>query len=197
MSYYINKNLLILFIILNVIIGSLGGINQTSLRKLIAFSSINNLGWILSALIIRENLWIFYFIIYTFLIRIICFLFYIINLLYINQIYNLNINFYIKISILINFFSLGGLPPFLGFFPKWIIINFLINNNLYLISFVFIIIRLIILFFYVRIIYSSLLFFNFKFKWFKIFIKNKSLIYINYFNFLSLLGIIYRSLFFF
>lgn len=183
--------------ILNVIIGSLGGINQTSLRKLITFSSINNLGWILSALIISENLWLIYFLIYSFLISIICFLFYRINLLYINQIYNFNINFYIKISIIINFFSLGGLPPFLGFFPKWIIINFLINNNLYLISFIFIIISLIILFFYTRIIYSSLLFFNHKFKWFKIFIKNKLIIYINYFNFLSLLGIILRTLFFF
>nr|YP_009048770.1 NADH dehydrogenase subunit 2 [Apodemia mormo]AID52305.1 NADH dehydrogenase subunit 2 [Apodemia mormo] len=197
LSYYMNKNFLIFIMILNVIIGSLGGINQTSLRKLMAFSSINNLGWMLSALMISENLWMLYFSMYSFLISMMCFLFYIMNLFYINQIYNFNINFYIKISILINFFSLGGLPPFLGFFPKWIIINFLMNNELYLISFIFIMMSLIMLFFYTRIMYSSLLFFNYKFKWFKIFVKNKSMIYINYFNFLSLLGMIFSTLFFF
>nr|WAR51451.1 NADH dehydrogenase subunit 2 [Zemeros flegyas] len=196
LSYYMNNNFLIFIMILNVIIGAMGGFNQTSIRKLMAFSSINNLGWMIAALMISENLWMFYMCMYSFLISMMCFLFFILNIYFINQLYNFNMNFYMKISIMINFFSLGGLPPFLGFFPKWIIINFLLNNNYFVITIIFIMMSLVMLFFYIRIMYSSLMFFNFKIKWFNIFIKNKSLIYINFFNLISLLGMILSTLFF-
>nr|YP_008238881.1 NADH dehydrogenase subunit 2 [Abisara fylloides]ADO19983.1 NADH dehydrogenase subunit 2 [Abisara fylloides] len=196
LSYYMNNNFLILIMIFNSIIGSIGGLNQTSLRKLMAFSSINNLGWMLAALMISENLWMFYFYMYSFLSMMMCFLFFTLNIYFINQLFNFNMNFYLKIFIMINFFSLSGLPPFLGFFPKWIIINFLLNNNFFIISFNFIMMSLIMLFFYTRILYSSLMFFNFKMKWFNIFIKNKSLIFINFFNLISLLGMILSTLFF-
>nr|USN94446.1 NADH dehydrogenase subunit 2 [Polyura narcaeus] len=197
LSYYFNMNFLMIIMIFNVLIGSIGGFNQTSIRKLMAFSSINNLGWMMSALMISENLWMLYFMLYSFLISIMCFLFYVLNIFYINQMFNFNINFPIKISIMINFLSLGGLPPFLGFFPKWMIINYLIFNKLYIISFIFIMMSLIMLIFYIRIIYSSFLFFSFKFKWFKIFMKNNSLIMINLLSFISLLGMITSTLFFF
>nr|YP_009045377.1 NADH dehydrogenase subunit 2 [Polyura arja]AHA03728.1 NADH dehydrogenase subunit 2 [Polyura arja] len=197
LSYYFNMNFLMIIMIFNVLIGAIGGFNQTSIRKLMAFSSINNLGWMISALMISENLWMLYFYLYSFLISIMCFLFYMLNIFYINQMFNFNINFSIKLSIMINFLSLGGLPPFLGFFPKWMIINYLIFNKLYIISFIFIMMSLIMLIFYIRIIYSSFLFFSFKFKWFKIFIKNNFLIMINLLSFISLLGMIISTLFFF
>lgn len=196
LSYYFNLNFLYFIIIFNVLIGAIGRFNQSSLRKLISFSSINNLGWIIYSIIISENLWIIYFIFYSIFTFIMCFIFYIINIFFINQLFFFNINFLIKISIIISFLSLGGLPPFIGFFPKWLVINYLLNNNFFIISFIFVISRLILLFVYIRIIYSSLLFFSFKLKWFKIFIKNNFLISIYFFNFISLLGIIIRTLFF-
>nr|YP_588083.1 NADH dehydrogenase subunit 2 [Coreana raphaelis]AAY89302.1 NADH dehydrogenase subunit 2 [Coreana raphaelis] len=197
LSYYMNNKFIIIMTMFNVIIGALGGFNQLSLRKLLAFSSINNLGWLLMSLMISENLWLIYMILYSFMISIMCLLFYMLNIFFLNQLYNFNINFSIKISIMINLFSLGGLPPFIGFFPKWIIINFLLNFNLFIISFIFIMMSLIMLFLYIRIIYSSFMFFNFKMKWFKIFIKNKLIIYMNIFNFISLLGMILSTMFFF
>lgn len=193
LSYYFNKNFIIFIIIINVIVGAIGGLNQTSLRKLMAFSSINNLSWILFAIIIAENLWLFYLFIYSFIIRIICFIFYILNIFYINQLFINNINSLIKINLIINFLSLGGLPPFLGFFPKWIIINFLIKSQIFFLTFIILIITLIILFFYIRIIYSSFIYNYFKNKWIKIFIKNKNFLLINFLSFFSLLGIIFRT----
>nr|YP_009045481.1 NADH dehydrogenase subunit 2 [Tanaecia julii]AHA03832.1 NADH dehydrogenase subunit 2 [Tanaecia julii] len=196
LSYYLNFNYLYFIMIFNVLIGAIGSFNQTSLRKLMAFSSINNLGWMLSAMIISENLWLIYFIFYTIFSFIVCFLFYIINVFFINQLFFFNMNFLMKISIMINFFSLGGLPPFLGFFPKWLVINYLLNNNFFIISFIFVMSSLILLFIYIRIIYSSLMFFSFKLKWFKIFMKNNLLIPIYFFNFISLLGMIISTFFF-
>nr|YP_009538143.1 NADH dehydrogenase subunit 2 [Athyma libnites]AYN60925.1 NADH dehydrogenase subunit 2 [Athyma libnites] len=196
LSYYFNLNFLYFIMIFNVLIGAIGSFNQTSLRKLLAFSSINNLGWMISSMIISENLWLIYFIFYSIFTFIMCLLFYIINTFFISQLFFFNMNFLIKISIMINLFSLGGLPPFLGFFPKWLVINYLMNNNLFIISFIFVMSSLILLFVYIRIIYSSLLFFSFKLKWFKIFIKNNFLIFIYFFNFISLLGMIISTFFF-
>nr|QTZ20369.1 NADH dehydrogenase subunit 2 [Spodoptera dolichos] len=197
MSYYMNNYFINIIIIFNIIIGAIGGLNQTSLRKLMAFSSINNLGWMIMSISISETLWIFYFMLYSFMISIMCFFFYILNMYFINQLFINNMNFLIKINILINFLSLGGLPPFIGFFPKWIIINFLINNNMYLMTFIFIMMSLIMLFFYIRISYSAIMFNYMKNKWFKIYIKNKYFSIINFFSFFSIMGIILSTLFFY
>nr|YP_009333632.1 NADH dehydrogenase subunit 2 [Monema flavescens]AOV94101.1 NADH dehydrogenase subunit 2 [Monema flavescens]ATO90154.1 NADH dehydrogenase subunit 2 [Monema flavescens] len=196
LSYYFNSNFLILILILNSIIGAIGGLNQTSLRKIMAFSSINNLSWMISSLLISENLWIFYFMFYSFLISIMCFLFNNLNMFFINQLYLLNINSMIKFSFLINFLSLGGLPPFIGFFPKWIIINFLMINKMQIIAFILIMMSLIMLFFYIRISFSSLMFNYLKIKWFKIFLKNKNNNFINLITMISIIGMILSTLFF-
>nr|YP_006575952.1 NADH dehydrogenase subunit 2 [Aporia crataegi]AER26664.1 NADH dehydrogenase subunit 2 [Aporia crataegi] len=196
LSYYMNNNFIMIIMILNVIIGAINGFNQTSIRKLLAFSSINNLGWLMASLMISENMWLMYFILYSFMNSILCFLFSMLNIFYINQIMNFNLISFIKISLLINFFSLGGLPPFLGFFPKWIIINFLIYNNMYIISFMFMMSSLIMLFFYIRIIYLSLMLNFFKLKWFKIKIKNNFFLIINFFSLISLSGLIFNTFLF-
>nr|YP_010722461.1 NADH dehydrogenase subunit 2 [Parnassius nomion]WDV10550.1 NADH dehydrogenase subunit 2 [Parnassius jacquemontii tibetanus]WDV10614.1 NADH dehydrogenase subunit 2 [Parnassius epaphus]WDV10640.1 NADH dehydrogenase subunit 2 [Parnassius nomion]WDV10641.1 NADH dehydrogenase subunit 2 [Parnassius epaphus]WDV10654.1 NADH dehydrogenase subunit 2 [Parnassius nomion] len=196
LSYYMNYNFLMFIMIFNVIVGTMGGINQTSLRKLMSFSSINNLGWMLVALMMTENLWIFYLMMYSFLISIMCFFFNMMNIYYINQLFIMNMKFSLKMFLLINFLSLGGLPPFLGFFPKWIIINFLIVNKLFIISFIFIMMSLIMLFFYIRIMYSSIMFNYLKMKWFKNFMKNYLLLIMNTLSMISLLGMIISTFMF-
>nr|YP_009859873.1 NADH dehydrogenase subunit 2 [Ostrinia zealis]QKK36422.1 NADH dehydrogenase subunit 2 [Ostrinia zealis] len=196
LSYSYNNNFLILIIILNSIIGAIGGLNQTSIRKLMTFSSINNLSWMMSAMMISENLWMFYFFMYSFLISILCLLFSMINMFFINQLFFFNINYLIKLSLLINFLSLGGLPPFMGFLPKWIIINFMLNSNLYFLTFILIMMSLILLFFYIRILYSSFMFNYLKLKWIKIKIKNNMFNIMNLLSFFSILGLITSTFFF-
>lgn len=54
-----------------------------------------------------------------------------------------------------NLLSLGGLPPFLGFLPKWLVIQSIsINRQLFLLT-VITIITLITLYFYLRLCYSA------------------------------------------
>jgi len=155
-SYIIINSLIIISIIISVIIGSLGGLNQTSLRKLIAFSSINHLGWIIAAIQLNEIIWLIYFLLYSLLTFNIIFIFNILKISHLNQIFS--IFFYsktIKFFIFLNLLSLGGLPPFLGFFSKWIVIEYIsINNQLFLII-ILTISTLITLYFYLRICYSA------------------------------------------
>nr|YP_010878687.1 NADH dehydrogenase subunit 2 [Rhagastis binoculata]WHE37879.1 NADH dehydrogenase subunit 2 [Rhagastis binoculata] len=196
LSYYLNFNFLYFIIIMNVKIGAIGGLNQTSLRKLMAFSSINNLGWMIFTLLISENLWMFYFLMYSFFISIMFFLFYNLNMFFINQLFINNMNFMIKLNLLINFLSLGGLPPFLGFLPKWITINSLMMNKFYFLTFIMTMSSLITIYFYIRIIYSSFMFNYFKMKWFKIYFKNKLMKFINFFSLISIMGMILSTFLF-
>nr|YP_009473427.1 NADH dehydrogenase subunit 2 [Choristoneura occidentalis biennis]AVI57898.1 NADH dehydrogenase subunit 2 [Choristoneura occidentalis biennis] len=196
LSYYFFDKFLILILILNVIIGAIGGLNQTSLRKLLAFSSINNLGWMLSSITISENLWMFYFMFYSFLNSIMCFLFFLLNVYFINQLFIINLNNMIKLSLMINFLSLGGLPPFIGFFPKWMVINLMLKNKFFIMTFIFIMMSLIMLLYYIRIIYSSLMFNYLKLKWFKIKIKNNYFFFINFLSMISISGMIISTFFY-
>nr|YP_010516244.1 NADH dehydrogenase subunit 2 [Atteva aurea]UXL88404.1 NADH dehydrogenase subunit 2 [Atteva aurea] len=188
-SYFYNMKFLFFIMILNSVIGALGGLNQLSLRKILTFSSINNMGWMLIAIMISENIWLMYFSIYMFLNMNLCIMFYLFNIFYFNQLFFINMKNIIKICIFINFLSLGGLPPFLGFFIKWILINFLIFNNMFILSFIFIMMSLITLFFYIRIVYSSLMFNYIKMKWFKFKMKNYYFIYIFSMSMISIMGL--------
>lgn len=193
LSYYFNIKFLFFIIILSRIIGAIGGLNQISLRKIIAFSSINHIRWIIISIIIREFLWNLYFFIYTLLIIVICIIFFSLNCFFLNQLFFNNINSIIKLFIFLNFLSLGGLPPFLGFFPKWIVINYLIQNNIIFICLIFLISTLITLFFYIRITYSAFIFNYSKLKWYNFYFKNNLFNKINIITFFSLNSLILRT----
>ena len=144
-------------ILLSAIVGAVGGLNQTLLRKIISYSSINHMRWIIASIIIREDLWILYFVLYSLLSITVVLSFVNINIFHINQIHNILKNNNLKKAILsANFLSLGGLPPFIGFIPKWLIIQDIIQNGRIFILIVIVISSLLTLFYYLRIIYISI-----------------------------------------
>nr|UZA61118.1 NADH dehydrogenase subunit 2 [Graptomyza sp.] len=155
-SYLLIKSMLMISIILSILIGSLGGLNQTSLRKLMTFSSINHLGWMLMSMYSNESLWITYFMFYSFLSFNLIFMFNIFKLFHINQLFSLFFNNKnLKFMLFFNLLSLGGLPPFLGFIPKWMTIQYLtMNNQLFMLTFM-IVMTLITLYFYLRLCYTA------------------------------------------
>lgn len=180
--------ILSIIIIFSSLIGGITGLNQINLRKILAYSSINHIGWIIARILNSLLIWFIYFLIYTIItINIIIILKYF-NIFYLKQLFIfINSNKILQLFFLINFFSLGGLPPFLGFFPKWLTINNLIQNYFILIRLFLILSTLITLYFYIRITFSSLILY-----------KNENLLYnkkYNYyfiflFNLISLIGLI-------
>ena len=191
-SYNLNYTFFIFSIIISILIGALGGLNQTSLRKLIAFSSINHLGWILIAIINNEILWIIYFIFYSFLSFSIIFIFNFFKLFHLNQILNFSIlNSIIKFFLFLNLLSLGGLPPFLGFLPKWLIIQNLLLINQYFLLIISICFSLITLFFYLRISFSMLILNYNKNSWIIKNFYNKKNFFFLFLNFISIFGLIF------
>nr|QON98921.1 NADH dehydrogenase subunit 2 [Diabolocatantops pinguis] len=159
LSYCIQLSTFIFTItILSVIIGALGGLNQTSLRQLLAYSSISHLGWMISSLVVSENMWEIYFIIYSLMSLILVLLFKQMNLFFMNQIYTAkNMKTEIKFMMFLSLLSLGGLPPFLGFLPKWIIMQSLVENNLTILVTIMVVLTTITLYYYMRISFSALI----------------------------------------
>nr|QRV62536.1 NADH dehydrogenase subunit 2 [Hydroporus sp. IBE<ESP> AV45] len=197
LSYTMKINWFIyMIIIFSTFIGSIGGLNQTSLRKILAYSSINHIGWMLTSFIINEIIWIIYFLIYSFISLSIILMFNKFNIFMLNQLFMMMNNFYIiKYFMLMNLLSLGGLPPFLGFLPKWIIIQNLSQNNFLLITFM-IMMTLITLFFYMRISYSSLMINNNELNFLMIMNKNNyNNMLINLLSFISIYGMILYTMF--
>nr|QIV24731.1 NADH dehydrogenase subunit 2 [Eurynassa australis] len=144
-------------VIFSSMIGGLLGINQMSLRKVLAYSSINHIGWMVGSMMNSQAIWFSYFIIYTIITINIVVLFHIANIFYLKQLFtSMNQNKNLKFLFIMNFFSLGGLPPFLGFFPKWLTINSLVENDFLALSLILIISTLITLYFYLRMTFSTL-----------------------------------------
>lgn len=175
--YILNIKIFNIFIFISIIIRTLSRLNYYSLKKIISFSSINQLRWIILSINFNKLINI-YILFYFYLIWIIIKLFKFINLNNINQIYNLILkNKFLLIFLFFNIISLAGLPPFLGFFPKIIII---IKINNYLIIFIILIFSIIILFIYLRIIYSIIMLNSLKLNIFKKKNKKKINIYLYY-----------------
>nr|AQP27693.1 NADH dehydrogenase subunit 2 [Microcerotermes crassus] len=167
MSYLIEINVFTLSIILlSTIVGSIGGLNQTSMRKILTYSSINHTGWMLIALTTSENLWLVYFVIYSTLALAVVSAIKLSGTSFINQTMMTNKDATLmKFMMFTSLLSLGGLPPFLGFLPKWIVIQAMIANNMAPLATVVVVTSLITLYYYLKISYSSFVILNTEPKW--------------------------------
>nr|YP_010557027.1 NADH dehydrogenase subunit 2 [Ogcogaster segmentator]UYS92698.1 NADH dehydrogenase subunit 2 [Ogcogaster segmentator] len=194
LSYCMFHKFILFCIILSISIGSIGGFNQTNLRSLMAYSSINHLGWMLSSIFISMNYWLIYFLFYTIISLSIILVFHQLNIFYFNQIFSSLNNFpLMKFVMFCNFLSLGGLPPFTGFLPKWIIIQSLSEkseSNMTLMT-IMVMLTLITLFFYIRITYSAFMIQSTQILWNKMFYSNisKLTMMLNFFSILGLISI--------
>nr|UFZ13722.1 NADH dehydrogenase subunit 2 [Indosialis bannaensis] len=193
-SYCINYYFIMVTVMFCVIIGSFGGINQTSLRKLMTYSSINHLGWMLASLLISSNLFMMYFIFYCFLSISMVIFFMNYKIFHLSQTFTmLNLDPVIKFLIFCNLLSLGGLPPFLGFLPKWLVIQMLVENNMYMLIFLMVSMTLITLYFYIRITYSAFMLMFTELKWINNFFNSYHYILL-FMSFFSIFGLILISL---
>nr|QFP98681.1 NADH dehydrogenase subunit 2 [Reticulitermes periflaviceps] len=167
MSYLIEINVFTSSIILaSTIMGAIGGLNQTSMRKIMTYSSINHTGWMLAALIMGDNLWLTYFMIYSTLVLTVLSAISLSSVSFINQTLLTNKEAVLtKFMMFTSLLSLGGLPPFLGFLPKWIVIQEMIVNKMTPMATIMVITSLITLYYYLKISYSSFMILSEEPKW--------------------------------
>nr|YP_010892711.1 NADH dehydrogenase subunit 2 [Craterocephalus fluviatilis]WJQ22090.1 NADH dehydrogenase subunit 2 [Craterocephalus fluviatilis] len=150
--------LLILLGLASTLVGGWGGLNQTQLRKILAYSSIAHLGWMILVLQFSSSLTLVALLTYlimtfsTFLV------------FKINEATTINAlaTAWTKTPILTSLtplilLSLGGLPPLTGFMPKWFILQELTKQGLGLSATLAALSALLSLYFYLRLSYAMTL----------------------------------------
>jgi NADH-ubiquinone oxidoreductase chain 2 len=181
-GYLWNNNLILISSLLSLLIGTILGLAQSKIKRLLAYSTISHIGFILLALAINSEQSIealmFYIIQYTitnlntFLI-IILFGYIIKNSFKdliqsimvedetgtendINYISELKGQFFLNpvlsITLTICLFSMAGIPPLIGFFSKQFILYSAIQNGYYFMSIIAIIVSIISASYYLKLI---------------------------------------------
>merc|ERR1712187_133098 len=169
--YFIWKPLLIMAGLISIIIGTLMAVRQFKIKRFIAYSSITHMGYILLMLSSFTFIGLQYCILYLFV-----YIFTILNLwgilLIIENNFGSNLDSfsdwggifyterYLGIILLITLLSLGGLPPFSGFFSKYLFFKSLLFSDMYLLALFIVLFSLLSIYYYVKII--KIIFFDSK-----------------------------------
>nr|AAL90597.1 NADH dehydrogenase subunit 2 [Rhampholeon spectrum] len=137
--------------VLSTVIGGWGTINQTQLRKLLAYSSITNLGWTMVIFSTSPHIATLNIIIYMLMLIP---TFTLIKKMSLKTLQDSTTSWttssMANILLTLMLLSLSGLPPFTGFTPKLLIMNELVSHNLTPIAMTMATLSLIGLFFYTR-----------------------------------------------
>nr|AAQ97064.1 NADH dehydrogenase subunit 2 [Vidua fischeri] len=152
----LNSSLLVLMAILSAAVGGWMGLNQTQVRKILAFSSISHLGWMAIIITYYPKLTLINFYLYVVMTTAVF----------------LTLNFMKALSLptlmtawtktpslsamlLLTLLSLAGLPPLTGFLPKWLIIQELTKQDMAPAATIISLLSLLSLFFYLRLAYCT------------------------------------------
>nr|UZY20632.1 NADH dehydrogenase subunit 2 [Hemiculter bleekeri] len=142
----------------STLVGGWGGLNQTQLRKILAYSSIAHMGWMIIVLQYAPQLTLLALGTYIFMTSA---AFLTLKASSATKINTLSM-VWSKSPILTTttalvLLSLGGLPPLTGFMPKWLILQELAKQNLPITATVMALAALLSLYFYLRLCYAMTL----------------------------------------
>nr|AAG00625.2 NADH dehydrogenase subunit 2 [Intellagama lesueurii] len=153
-SNHIQSNITLPVGLLSILVGGWGGINQTQLRKMMAYSSIAHLGWTMTAISITPNIALLNILIYM----------------------TISTPFFLLLTttssktlqamtttwshspaaatlLMLLLLSMAGLPPLTGFTPKLLILDKLVAHKLTPIATTLALLSLLSLIFYLRTAY--------------------------------------------
>nr|AFN70628.1 NADH dehydrogenase subunit 2 [Dicrurus leucophaeus] len=155
-SQSLNPTLLTALAILSAAIGGWMGLNQTQIRKILAYSSISHLGWMAIILVYNPKLTLLNFYLYALMTSTV---FLTLNSMKALKLSTLMTSWTKMPSLsaisLLTLMSLAGLPPLTGFLPKWLIIQELTMQEMAPTAMIISLLSLLGLFFYLRLAYCA------------------------------------------
>nr|AAY53661.1 NADH dehydrogenase subunit 2 [Gypohierax angolensis] len=155
-SHTLNPTLLTTMAVASVALGGWMGLNQTQIRKILAFSSIAHLGWMAAIIAYNPKLALLAFYLYILITTAV--------FLTLNSTKTLKLATMmtswtksptLNATLMLVLLSLAGLPPLTGFLPKWLIIQELTKQEMTTTATIIATLSLLGLFFYLRLAYHS------------------------------------------
>nr|AUW54344.1 NADH dehydrogenase subunit 2 [Semotilus atromaculatus]AUW54357.1 NADH dehydrogenase subunit 2 [Semotilus atromaculatus] len=144
--------------LMSTLIGGWGGLNQTQLRKVLAYSSIAHMGWMVIVLQYAPQLTLLALLTYILMTSA---AFITLKVSSATKISSLAITWskspLLTATTTLVLLSLGGLPPLTGFMPKWLILQELTKQALPLPATIMAFAALLSLYFYLRLCYAMAL----------------------------------------
>nr|ACB58975.1 NADH dehydrogenase subunit 2 [Actitis hypoleucos] len=155
-SHSLNPALLTFMAIASTGLGGWMGLNQTQIRKILAFSSISHLGWMTIIIIYNPKLTLLTFYLYSLMTATV---FLTLNTTKALKLSTMMISWtktpILNATMMLTLLSLAGLPPLTGFLPKWLIIQELTKQEMTSAATIITMLSLLGLFFYLRLAYYS------------------------------------------
>nr|ACL82523.1 NADH dehydrogenase subunit 2 [Yuhina diademata] len=152
----LNPTLLACMAVLSTALGGWMGLNQTQIRKILAFSSISHLGWMAIIISYNPKLTLLNFYLYVLMTTTV--------FLTLNSTKTLKLSTLmttwtkapsLNAMLFLTLLSLAGLPPLTGFLPKWLIIQELTKQDMIPAATMISLLSLLGLFFYLRLAYCA------------------------------------------
>lgn len=137
--------------IISLVVGVIGSFGRRNLRELIAFSSIQHSGWIMVGQGVGGFRWFLYFFVYFFVRGLVVWRFMREGISFVGDLIRDK-----RKLVILRFLRIGGVPPFLGFVIKWVILEKIIFIDI-LSRFIIIVRSLVMLYIYVRVVYVRLI----------------------------------------
>nr|ACH72748.1 NADH dehydrogenase subunit 2 [Odorrana geminata] len=154
MSHNTSLGLMVTVGFTSILIGGWGGIGQTQLRKIMAFSSIGHLGWIILILKLNPQLSLFSFTLYIIMTTAMFISLITMSATKMSQIStSWTKSPALATTAMITLLSLAGFPPLTGFPPKLLIVLELIKQNMTIFATLIMLASLLAMFFYLRLTY--------------------------------------------
>nr|AFN88541.1 NADH dehydrogenase subunit 2 [Zanclorhynchus spinifer] len=154
----LDSTVLVMLGLTSTLVGGWGGLNQTQLRKILAYSSIAHLGWMVIVMQFLPSLTILALLLYLVMTPS---AFLMLKLTKSTSI-NMLATSWAKAPTLtaltpLVLLSLGGLPPLTGFMPKWLILQELAKQDIAAVATIAALSALLSLYFYLRLSYAMAL----------------------------------------
>nr|AAV86166.1 NADH dehydrogenase subunit 2 [Pyrilia barrabandi] len=155
-SHSLNPVLLTIMSTMSIALGGWMGLNQTQTRKIMAFSSISHLGWMMIIIAYNPKLTLLAFFIYILMTTSIFLTMNTTNALKLSTLMTSWTKApMLNTTLMLTLLSLSGLPPLTGFLPKWLIMQELIKQEMATTTTIISMLSLLGLFFYLRLAYCS------------------------------------------
>nr|YP_009944044.1 NADH dehydrogenase subunit 2 [Dicaeum eximium]QOD95888.1 NADH dehydrogenase subunit 2 [Dicaeum eximium] len=154
----LNSTLLTTLAIFSAALGGWMGLNQTQIRKILAFSSIAHLGWMAIIITYHPKLTLLNFYLYSMMTAAV---FLTLNSIKVAKLSTLMAAWTkapaLNTMLLLTLLSLAGLPPLTGFLPKWLIVQELTKQDMAPAATIMALLSLLGLFFYLRLVYCTMI----------------------------------------
>nr|YP_010363734.1 NADH dehydrogenase subunit 2 [Menacanthus cornutus]UNZ13001.1 NADH dehydrogenase subunit 2 [Menacanthus cornutus] len=153
---------------------SLGGVYSSSMRKIMAFSSIDHTSWMIISLMLAKWTFVMYFLMYTLMLSIVTQIFNKVNL---TSLKNFTFSQFMKVPLFMTFITITSLPPFIMFLPKIFLVKMMIDQGYLIVAVVSTTISICSVYMYIKVFILGVMYNKISLRPFMSYVNSKSLMF--------------------